>query len=380
MGSRRRRCCSLARGGGWWWFRPRPLPVERHALLIGSIANGTNDPDFDGTLRQALTVHLGQSPFLDIVSDERLRQTLQMMGRGRRRAADPRRGPGGMRAPPGRRDDRRQRVGGRTGDGRRAGRLRLRRPAPPLPAIRSRSSARKTSCSAVGRIASTMRRSLGESVGSLERHNVPIQEATTPSLEALKAFTAGFEKRAAGNEIESIPFFERAIALDPNFALAYTTLSSIYGGLGETGRAEEYARLAYEHSGSVSERERLFISSQYHDRVTGDQLKAREALEVWKQSLSAGLPPRNALAVLLNRLGEYDRAILEAQDAMRLNPAHAFPVLEPRLRVPRRRPVRGGQADGRKGGRARHRDRADAPPALSAGGSRRRRRRGAAAA
>ena len=313
----------LAGGGAWWWFHPA-APVERHALLIGSIANGTNDSDFDGTLRQALTVHLGQSPFLDIVSDERIRQALQMMGRGPgeplthavAREACERLHVGAM-------------IEGSVSAVGRATIVALVASDCETGATIARDQVeverKEDVMQSVGRIASSMRRSLGESVGSLERHNVPIQEATTPSLEALKAFTAGFEKRAAGSEIEAIPFFERAIGLDPNFALAYTTLSSIYGSLGETGRAEEYARLAYEHNGSVSERERLFISSQYHDRVTGDQLKAREALEVWKQSYPLDYRPANALAVLLNRLGEYDRAILEAQDAMRLNPAHAFP-------------------------------------------------------
>jgi tetratricopeptide (TPR) repeat protein len=178
---------------------------------------------------------------------------------------------------------------------------------------------------AVGGIASELRRALGESVGSLERHNVPIQEATTGSLEALKAYTAGVERRAAGAEIESIRFFERAVDLDRNFALAYTVLSSIYGGLGESGRGEEFARLAFEHRNTVSERERLFIAYQYHDRVTGDQLKAREALEVWKQNYPLDYQPVNALAVLLNRLGDYERAIVEAQEAMRINSAHPFP-------------------------------------------------------
>jgi hypothetical protein len=312
-------------GGWWWWRHTGPVrPVERHALLIGSVANGTNDPDFDGTLRQALTVHLGQSPFLDIVSEERMRQILQMMGRNTgaplthavaREACE--------RVHAGALIEGSVSAVGRaivvalvasdcdTGD--------------TIARDQAEVERKEEVLKAVGRIASSMRRSLGESVGSLEQHNVPIQEATTPSLEALKAFTAGIDKRAAGGEIESIPFFERAIDLDHNFALAYTTLSSIYGGLGETGRGEEYARLAFEHRATVTERERLFIAYQYHDRVTGDQLKTREALEVWKQSYPLDYRPSNALAVLLNRLGEYDRSIVEAQDAMRLNPAHPFP-------------------------------------------------------
>jgi tetratricopeptide (TPR) repeat protein len=311
--------------GSWWWWRGRPVkPIERHAVLIGSVANGTNDPDFDGTLRQALTVHLGQSPFLDIVSDERLRQILRMMGRDAgtslthvvAREACERLGAGALI------EGSVSAVGRstvvalvasdcNTGDTVARDQVEVERKEDVL--------------KAVGGIASSMRRSLGESVGSLEQHNVPIQEATTPSLEALKAFTAGVEKRAAGGEIESIPFFEHAIDLDRNFALAYTTLSSIYGGLGETGRGEDYARLAYEHRATVSERERLFIAYQYHDRVTGDQLKTREALEVWKQTYPLDYRPSNALTVLLNRLGEYDRAIAEGQDALRLNPAHPFP-------------------------------------------------------
>ena len=310
---------------GWWWMRGRPVtPIERHAVLIGSVANGTNDPDFDGTLRQALTVHLGQTPFLDLVSDERVRQILRMMGRepgtplthAVAREACERIGAsalieGSVSA-----------VGRTTvvalsasdcttGDTIARDQVEVERKEDVL--------------KAVGAIASSMRRSLGESGRSLEQHNVPIQEATTPSLDALKAFTAGVEKRAAGSEIESIPFFERAIGLDRNFALAYTTLSSIYGGLGETGRGEDYARLAYEHRSTVSERERLFITYQYHDRVTGDQLKTREALEVWKQTYPLDYRPANALALQLLRLGEYDRAIAEAQEALRLNPAHPFP-------------------------------------------------------
>jgi tetratricopeptide (TPR) repeat protein len=291
---------------------------------VGSIANGTNDPDFDGTLREALTVHLGQSPFLDLVSEERLRQILRMMGREPEaplthdvaREACQRLGAAAM-------------LDGSVSS---VGRLTI------VALVATDCSTGETIMrdqveverkedvlGALGRIASSMRRSLGESVASLESHNVPIEEATTRSLEALRTYTVGVTRRAAGAEIESIPFFERAITLDPQFALAYTTLSSIYGGLGETPRSEAYARLAFEHRDGVSERERLFITYQYHDRVTGDQTKAREALEVWTRSYPRDYRPANALAVLLNRLGDYDRAIVEADEARRRNPEHPFP-------------------------------------------------------
>ena len=159
---------------------------------------------------------------------------------------------------------------------------------------------------------------------------------------------------------------ERAIAIDPQFALAHTTLSSIYGGFGETGRSEEYARLAYEHRERVSERERLFITYQFHDRVTGDQLKTREALEVWKRTYPRDYRPSNALALLLIRLGDYDSAIKEAEDAMQRNPLHAFPRSNLAHALSRRRPLR-RSAPGcraRDGGKAS--DHADAPAVVSA--------------
>jgi serine/threonine protein kinase/tetratricopeptide (TPR) repeat protein len=308
---------------GWWRSAPPP-PVERSAVLVSHIANGTADPDFDGTLREAVTVYLAQSPYLDLVSDERVRSTLQLMGR------DP-----SARMTHDVAEEVCQRLG--------------------LSAMLEGSVAAvgsatvvalvATDCSsgatvarqqievgrkeevlgAVGRVTAEIRKSLGESGTSLARHNVPIEEATTPSLEALKAYTEGTARRAAGSEMDAIPFLERAIALDPRFALAHTTLSAIYGGLGETGRSEQFARLAYENREHVSERERLFITYQYHDRVTGDQLKARETLEVWKRTYPRDYRPANALAVLLLRLGDYDRAALEAEEAVRRNPSHAFP-------------------------------------------------------
>ena len=305
----------------WWPWRAE---LTRHAVLVGSIANGTNDPDFDGTLRQALTVHLGQSPFLDIVSDERLREILRMMGRDTEaplthqvaREACQRLGLNAM-------------VEGSVSAVGATTIVALVATDCSTGQTISRNQAevqqKEQVLRAVGSLASSIRWSLGESDTSVAQHNVPIEEATTPSLEALKAYTAGVSRRAAGEELESIKYFETAIELDPGFALAYTTLSTLYGSLGETGRSEEYARRAFEHRESVSERERLFITYQYHDRVTGDQLKAREALDVWKKAYPRDYRPPNALAVLLNRFGEYDLAIAEAEEAIRRNPSHPFP-------------------------------------------------------
>jgi serine/threonine protein kinase/Tfp pilus assembly protein PilF len=311
-------------GSARWWWTSRTAVVERSAILVSHIANGTGDPDFDGTLRQAIAVYLAQSPYLDLVSDERIRRALQLMGRKPDArmthdvAADvcQRLGlhamlEGSVSA-----------VGAATvlalvaTDCHSGGTIAKEQ----IEVDRKENVLR-----ALGEVTSTIRRSLGESGASLARNNVPIEEATTPSLEALKAYTEAVTQRAAGSEVAAVKLLERAIAIDPQFALAYTTLSSIYGGFGETGRSEDYARLAYEHRGRVSERERLFITYQYHDRVTGNQLKAREALEVWKRTYPRDYRPPNALAVLLNRLGDYAGAASEAEEASRRNPAHAFP-------------------------------------------------------
>ena len=305
----------------WRWWRP---VIERSTVLVGDIANGTGDPDFDGTLRQGISVYLAQSPYLDLVSDERIRTTLQLMGRtpDARMSHDVA-------------SDLCQRLGVQAmleGSVSAVGRATV----VALAATDCQTGAtiakenveverKEDVLKALGQLTSAVRRSLGESSGSLARNNTPIEEATTPSLEALKAYTEAVARRAAGAEVQAVALLERAIAIDPQFALAHTTLSSIYGGFGETGRSEEYARLAYEHRDRVSERERLFITYQFHDRVTGDQLKTREALEVWKRTYPKDYRPSNALALLHIRLGDYPAAITEAEDAMRRNPVHAFP-------------------------------------------------------
>jgi eukaryotic-like serine/threonine-protein kinase len=309
---------------GWWWRSTHPPAVERSAILVSDIANGTADPDFDGTLRQAISVYLAQSPYLDLVSDERIRSTLQLMGR--------------------KPDERMthevaaqlcQRLGLQAmleGSVSAVGRSTVVALAATdcytdktIAKENIEVERKEDVLKALGQLTSAIRTSLGESGASLARNNTPIEEATTPSLEALKAYTEAVARRAEGAEVAAVELLERAIAIDPQFALAHTTLSSIYGGFGETGRSEEYARLAFEHRDRVSERERLFITYQYHDRTTGDQLKAREALEVWKRTYPRDYRPSNALALLLIRLGDYSGAVIEAEDAMRRNPVHAFP-------------------------------------------------------
>lgn len=314
---------ALAGTARWWWFG-RNRHVERSSVLVSHIANGTADRDFDDTLRQAVTVYLAQSPYLELASDERVRDTLQLMGR----PVDTRMTHDVAVEVCQRLDQQALLEGSVSAVG----------PATVVALVASDCASGATVAReqvevtrkedvlrALGRLTASMRQSLGESGTSLARHNVPIEEATTPSMEALKAYTEAVARRAAGSEMEAVPLLEHAIDIDPQFALAYTTLSSLFGGLGETGPSEKYAQLAFDHRSRVSESERLFITYQYHDRVTGDQLKARETLEVWKATYARDYRPANALAVLLNRLGDYTGAAREATEAMQRNAAHPFP-------------------------------------------------------
>jgi eukaryotic-like serine/threonine-protein kinase len=309
----------------WWWPRSSsPADAARSRVLVGHLANGTADPDFDGTLREALNVYLGQSPYLELVSEDRVRAQLRMMGL-----------PETQRMTHDVAFEVCQRLGLQAmieGSVSAVGRS-------TVIALVATDCATEAAIAreqievqrkeevlwALSEITASVRSALGESGATLASHNVPIEDATTPSIEALKAYTEGVARRAEGMELDAIPFFERAIAIDPQFALAYTTLSSLYGSLGETGRSAELARLAYEHRDRVSERERLFITYQYHDRVTGDSLQARDTLEVWKRTYPRDYRPANALAVLLNRFGHFDAAVVEATEAVRRNPDHAFP-------------------------------------------------------
>ena len=139
----------------------------------------------------------------------------------------------------------------------------------------------------LGTISSSMRTRWANPCRRIQRFDIPIEQATTPSLAALKSYTLGLEERRKGRELESVAFFNQAIEIDHEFASAYATLSTVYGSLGEWERSEEFARLAFRLQNRVSERERLFITYQYHDRVTGDE-DARRA------PLKPGRPPSRA--------------------------------------------------------------------------------------
>jgi len=309
----------------FWTGRKSPAPqVNRGSILVADFENRTDDPVFDGTLRQGLAVGLAQSPFVSIVSDERVRQTLALMGRSaderltREAALEACRRQGAAAA-----------VDGSIGRLGAAYVITLEatscRTGETISRQQREVDKKEKLLRTLDRMSAEIRGALGESMSSIQRFDVPIEQVTTPSLEALQAFTLGQRQRARGREIESIPLYLRAIELDPDFASAYAGLSTIYSNLGDASRAREYAKKAYDRRGKVSERERLFLTYQYHYNVTGDQSRAREVLEVWRQSFPREFQPVNGLALSDNFLGRFERAVEEAREAVRRNPAHGFP-------------------------------------------------------
>jgi Flp pilus assembly protein TadD/predicted Ser/Thr protein kinase len=308
----------------WRVRTPRPEPLtERDSILLAGFLNTTGDPVFDDTLREALAAQLSQSPFLAIMPDDRVRETLRMMSRppderlthSLAREVCERQGAKAM-------------LEGRVAALGRSYVLTLDatdcRAGTSIALEQVQADSKERVLGALGRIASSMRTRLGESLATVQKFDVPIEQATTRSLEALKAYALGVALRGRGDEIGAIPFLKRAVELDPSFASAHSALSAIYGSLGETDERARYARLAYDNRDHVTERERLFIEYQHED-AAGDELRAIEILEMWKQLYPRDYRPPNALAVSLMRLGQYPRAIEEAREAERRNPVHPFP-------------------------------------------------------
>jgi tetratricopeptide (TPR) repeat protein len=173
---------------------------------------------------------------------------------------------------------------------------------------------------ALDRMAATFRSRIGESLSAIRRHDAPLAEATTSSLEALKAFSQGNEQRIAGNQTESIPFYKRAVELDPNFALAYARLAVAYNNQFQTELAAQYSQKAYDLRDRVSERERFYISEKYTSYVTGDREEAVNVLKAWAQSYPNDYIPHNNLAVNYSLFGQFEDALKESREAVRLSP------------------------------------------------------------
>src|SRR6266851_3586339 len=303
-------------GGLLWRARQARRLTEKDTIVLGDFANSTGDAVFDGTLREGLSVELEQSPFLNLVSKEEIRETLQMMER-----------PANTRLTPEITREVCQRTSSAAAlDGSIAligSRYTLILKAVNcangdlLASTEAQANDKSHVLDALGKAASEMRRKLGESLSTLQKYNTPLEQATTPSLEALQAYTLGGK---SGDFPTAIPFLQRAIQLDPDFAMAYDQLGGAYQSIGETTMGAENMRRAFELRGRVSQLEKLAIEGDYYRGVTGNMLNAKRSYALGEQIYPREPFFRGGLGLIYMALGQHESALKEHQEVLRLSP------------------------------------------------------------
>ena len=310
-------------GAAYYFFVHRHAAklTDKDTIVLADFANTTGDPVFDGTLRQGLSAQLEQSPFLSLISDERIAQTLALMTQPKdarltkelsrevcQRTASAATIEGSIA------NLGSQYVLGLNAVNCRNGDL--------LAQEQVTAKGKEQVLQALGDGATKLREKLGESLTSVQKYDEPPQNVTTSSLEALQAYSLGYHAMVLkGDSAAAVPFFQRAVSLDPNFAMAHATMAVSHKNLDERLRAADGIRKAYDLRGRTSEREQLYISSYYERLVTGNLEAARSADELWAQTFPRDEFPHVSLRAVYSELGEYEKALTEAQEALRLNPS-----------------------------------------------------------
>ena len=309
---------ALVAGGLYFRSRPAAPLTEKDTVVLADFDNTTGDAVFDGALKQALAVDLEQSPFLNVLSDRRVGETLHLMGRPlndrvTRDVAQEiclRTGSKALLAGSISRLGNEymvglEAIGCGNGDS--------------LAKEQASAATKEDAVKAVGRVGTSLRTKLGESLASVQKFDVPI-EATTPSLEALKTFSMGVTTQEQRGDSEAVPFLRRAIELDPNFAMAYARLAVAYGNLSQPSLAAENLKKAYALRDRVSEREKFHITADYYAFGTGELEKEAQTYVLWMQSYPRDFIPHANLGDNSKTLGQYDKAMAETQEALRLEP------------------------------------------------------------
>jgi class 3 adenylate cyclase/tetratricopeptide (TPR) repeat protein len=310
--------------GGWLFHSRKAFALtDKDTIVLADFTNTTGDTVFDGTLRQGLSVQLEQSPFLRVISDQKIQQTLKMMGK----KPDARLTPEITR-------ELCQRVGSKaylvgsiaslgsqyvlglkavdclTGD--------------TMAEEQERTTGKEQVLSAMDNAAPKLRAKLGESFNTVQKFDRHLEEATTGSLEALRAYSLGIKTRVEDTDRAAMPFFQNATELDPEFASAYALLGICYLETGDPALANENIRKAYELRDRVSERERFRISGFYFRTVTGELDKAVRTYELWAAAYPRDSDPHAELVVVYPSLGQYEKAVVEIHETLRIEPELTF--------------------------------------------------------
>jgi eukaryotic-like serine/threonine-protein kinase len=292
--------------------------TEKDSILITDFVNTTADPVFDGTLKKALAVDLGQSPYLNVFPDQKIRQTLQFMGR----SPDDR-----ITTDVGREICQRDgikamltgsidSVGGQyvvtleatnVASGDSLGREQV------------QANRKEDVLNALHGAATKLRGQLGESLAMVQKYDMSLSQATTSSLDALKALSLGDAKHNVGDELGALPNYQRAVEIDPNFAMAYARLGTVYSNLGQTELSEQNRQKAFELRDRASEREKLYIMAHYYSD-NGQIDKGITAYELYRQTYPRDPTPFSNLAAIYNQLGQFDNALENAKRSVEVDP------------------------------------------------------------
>jgi tetratricopeptide (TPR) repeat protein len=306
------------------YFRSRPATplTGKDTVVLADFTNTTGDSVFDDTLKQALTVQLEQSPFLNILPQQIVDETLKLMGRS-----------------PGQHLTREiaREVCQRTGSkAMLAGSIASLgsqyvigvnavncQNGNTLAEEQVTADSKEHVLKALGETTSELRKKLGESLSSIQKFDTPLEQATTSSLEALKAYTLSRKTMNEKSEVAAIPLMKHAIELDPNFAMAYATMGIMYSNIGEASLASQYSQKAYDLRDRVSEREKFRITGNYYGNVTGELEKAVQTYELWAQNYPREFFPHGYLGLLHGVVGQYEKAAAEELEASHLDPNSA---------------------------------------------------------
>jgi DNA-binding winged helix-turn-helix (wHTH) protein len=306
--------------GGYFYFRRTPRLTDKDTIVLADFSNTTGDSVFDGTLRQGMAVQLEQSPFLSIISEQRIQQVLRLMGK----PADARLTPEFAReicertASAAVLDGSIASLGSQYVLGLRAEDCRT---GDVLAEEQVQAARKEDVLNALGQIASKFRSRVGESLTTVKKYDVPLAEATTPSLEALKAYSAGWQVVSSTGSAAAVPFFSRAIEIDPNFASAYAALGRMYGDIGESVLSAQNTDKAYQLRDHASDQERFFISLTYELQVTGNLEKAQQICDLWVRAYPRASLPHGLLAGgIYPSIGKREESVEEAKIALGIDP------------------------------------------------------------
>jgi serine/threonine protein kinase/tetratricopeptide (TPR) repeat protein len=316
----------LAAGGFFLWQQRSQarLLTDKDLIVLGDFANTTGDAVFDETLRQGLSIQLEQSPFLSLLSDQRIRHTLPLMGQ----AADARLTPKVA-----------QEICERTGSaavlegsiaslgsqyvlGLRAKNCRT---GDVLADEQAQAARKEDVLNVLSQIASKFRIRVGESLATVKQHDTPLEQATTPSLDALKAYSSAWKLQTSAGSPAALPLFKRATEIDPKFAMAFARLGHVYSSMGEAGPAADTITKAWNLRDRASDAERFYIGASYDMDVTGNLERAQQTCELWAQTYPRDVPPHGFLAgAIYGVLGKYEKGTEEGKKQIEVDPDVAY--------------------------------------------------------